>query len=675
MAYTATTLIRHPDPGTHLEYSEYYQSGGHDLLYSIVRPATYVIAASDSSNAEKAMCDALCDGTQDDVQIQAGIDSLSATGGVVLLLTGTFYLAAILDMDSDNVLLTGVSRYGTTIKKVAASAKTRAINMSGAGVCLANLTVEGDGSTASERLVDFSADGSWADNVRFTTSTQYNVVIDDAENVRLVRCESDGCTNSTANSGGIFCYLSSCVIDGLYSHGNTNHAVYVYNYETDTVDIVNSLSDADKGLLKIVPGRSNYVLQAHGPIAIRNTTIKNATDLPFDGSALATGLNYSPVSINSCLIVDSVSNAIDAGGGAGWIINGNIIWGVNTGDTTDEGYGITNCNRASITNNWIGSCWRAGIALYNDSDCHVTNNTIENCNMTQFFSDEDPADAAIYVWASGSGKESKRNIVANNTIKDTGLVAAKNLAAGVSAGVSSLTYAGSLDFFPWQTVKITEGATTEYQLVDYCTFSTPNTTVYFTSTLANSYTTSGTIEGVATMVYGISEKEASSGTCDDNLISGNICNGNTSTDVVLASGSHSVVKDNVGHIGAGEIRVYNGSISTLTENAYNSIDNPFGQNVLVLDETIYISTKATSGSPRLDCGIGSSATTDYTTVFDDITCETVGPYHSVNTTTIGKQTSPILWQTAAGNRYFNHSIKAAAATGMVATYSIRVMGV
>ncbi len=667
--------IKHVDPGKYLDYAEYYSDTGHTVDYALVRTATYVIAASDSSNSEKAQADVTCDGTQDDVEIQAGIDSLSATGGTVFLQTGTFTISAIIDMDSANVHLTGVSRYGTKIIKAAAAAKTRAINMSGSGTSLANMTIQGDGSTASERLVDFSADGTWADNVRFTTSTQYNAVIDDAENVRLVRCESDGCTNSTANSGAIFCYLSSAVIDGLYSHGNTNHALYVYNYETDTVDIVNSLSDADKGMLKVVPGRGNYALLAHGPIGIRNCTVKNSTDLPFDGSGLATSLNQSPVTINCCVIMDSVSNAIDAGGGSGWVINGNIIWGVNTADTADEGYGVTNCNRAQITNNWIGACWRAGIALYNDSDCQVSNNTIENCNMTQYFSDEDPADSAIYIWASGSGKESKRNIVSNNIIKDVGATSARTLGAAASTGDSSVSYAGSLDFFPWQTVAINEGATTEYQLVDYCSFSTPNTTVYFTSTLANDFTTSATITGVATMVYGVSEKEASSGACDDNLISGNSCHGNTSTDVVLASGSHSVVKDNVGFIGAGEIRTYNGSIATLTENAYNSIDNPFGQDVLVLDETIYISTKATSGAPRLDCGIGSSATTDYTTVFDDITCETVGAYHSVNTTTIGKQTSPILWQTGTGNRYFNHSIKAAAATGMVAQYSIRVMGV
>ena len=133
------------------------------------------------------------------------------------------------------------------------------------------------------------------------------------------------------------------------------------------------------------------------------------------------------------------------------------------------------------------------------------------------------------------------------------------------------------------------------------------------------------------------------------------------------------ISGNSGYLARGEIRTLQGNIATLTENAYNSVDNPFGQNVALLSLDIYVATAATATSPNIDCGIGSSATTDYTTLFDDLPGETIGIYNS-KIATPGTQTQPILWQTGAGNRYLNMSIKDAAATGMVATYVATVMG-
>ncbi len=106
---------------------------------------------------------------------------------------------------------------------------------------------------------------------------------------------------------------------------------------------------------------------------------------------------------------------------------------------------------------------------------------------------------------------------------------------------------------------------------------------------------------------------------------------------------------------------------------FNSLDNPFGQPVRVLNLDIYVSTQATATSPNIDCGIGSSATTDYTTLFDDLPGETVGFYRSTIATP-GTQTVPQLWASGSGNRYLNLSIKDAAATGMVADYTVTVMG-
>jgi hypothetical protein len=123
----------------------------------------------------------------------------------------------------------------------------------------------------------------------------------------------------------------------------------------------------------------------------------------------------------------------------------------------------------------------------------------------------------------------------------------------------------------------------------------------------------------------------------------------------------------------GEIRTLSGRIATLTENASNSIDNPFGKAVRVLSLDVYVFTAATATSPDIDCGIGDSATTNYTTLFNDLPGETVGFYRSIIASP-GTQTVPQLWQSGSGNRYLNMSVKGAAATGMVATYTVTVMG-
>ncbi|MFA5408440.1 MAG: right-handed parallel beta-helix repeat-containing protein [Bacilli bacterium] len=137
--------------------------------------------------------------------------------------------------------------------------------------------------------------------------------------------------------------------------------------------------------------------------------------------------------------------------------------------------------------------------------------------------------------------------------------------------------------------------------------------------------------------------------------------------------THNEICGNVGHVAPGEVRTYSGSIATLTQDAFNSLDNPFGQAVRLLSLDIYVSTGATATTPNIDCGIGSSATTDYTTLFDDLPGETIGFYRSTITIP-GAQSVPQLWESGSGNRYLNMSIKDAAATGMVATYVVTVMG-
>lgn len=55
---------------------------------------TLVVAANDATASQKATADYVCDGTADNVQIQAAIDALPTASGIVQLTEGTFSIAA-----------------------------------------------------------------------------------------------------------------------------------------------------------------------------------------------------------------------------------------------------------------------------------------------------------------------------------------------------------------------------------------------------------------------------------------------------------------------------------------------------------------------------------------------------------------------------------------------------
>lgn len=105
--------LTHLTAGGKLTRAEYEASNSHldsqGNTAALSRTATLIVAASDSSAKSKAGADYVCDGTADEVQIQAAIDALPAGGGKVVLLEGTYYLAASITIvtDDDNVTLEG----------------------------------------------------------------------------------------------------------------------------------------------------------------------------------------------------------------------------------------------------------------------------------------------------------------------------------------------------------------------------------------------------------------------------------------------------------------------------------------------------------------------------------------------------------------------------------------
>ena len=74
----------------------------------VVGAASLVVASKDSLNPERA--DYVCDGADDQVEIQQAIDSLPAAGGMVALLEGTFNFRDDVRITKPNVTIRGVGK-------------------------------------------------------------------------------------------------------------------------------------------------------------------------------------------------------------------------------------------------------------------------------------------------------------------------------------------------------------------------------------------------------------------------------------------------------------------------------------------------------------------------------------------------------------------------------------
>jgi len=114
----------------------------------ITRAATKVVAASNSLDTSKAQADYVCDGTNDEVEIQAAIDALGGVGGRVLLLEGKYNIANTIVLRS-SVSLEGIG-WGAVEEKLGwgtvltLGADVDAILISDAFYCtISNLMIDG----------------------------------------------------------------------------------------------------------------------------------------------------------------------------------------------------------------------------------------------------------------------------------------------------------------------------------------------------------------------------------------------------------------------------------------------------------------------------------------------------------------------------------------------------
>jgi len=308
----------------------------HTLIASSSRSATLVVAANDASAKSKDMADYVCDGTADDVDINAAITALPSGGGRVILTEGAYNITSTVAVDGKtDVILEG---QGWSSNIVAPS--------SGGLAKMVNLGKSGSVSTRC-----------WVKNLKLTgntglTGTGDGLMFGAGANNTAVNCGAENIYIAGAKDSGIAIYGDNTRIVGCYSIGNG-----VNLYTSDVASDVEILGGVYKDTITSSSGEVFYLAGPRprliGIYAERSTTGQSnpeLIDLKSTGIDALIMSNTFVVShttqSNGCLLgatggrfignhIVSSSTTTTAGAGIritapNWIVNGTTFkWGTN----------------------------------------------------------------------------------------------------------------------------------------------------------------------------------------------------------------------------------------------------------------------------------------------------------------------------------------------------------
>jgi parallel beta-helix repeat protein len=261
---------------------------------SVNRAATLVVAASNSSDADKAAADYLCDGTDDQVQINQAIDAAAALtmgGGTVQLCSGQYNVAGSILLKS-YITLRGVGRSSMLVVPNATNADIDVIKSANEAApvyhaIVSDLCIDGNkanqasGTMNALQLTDFER--CWLERVLVYNMKGTGILLNTTSTV----CWADSCYVIGCDGAGIS--LTSCGVDNIVSkcHSASNN----YGIVLDTADKCSLQGNHTAG--------NTYGIYTE---AVTNCDIigNYCTGYSECGILLWTDSNYNNVQLNTC---------------------------------------------------------------------------------------------------------------------------------------------------------------------------------------------------------------------------------------------------------------------------------------------------------------------------------------------------------------------------------------
>jgi parallel beta-helix repeat protein len=200
---------------------------------SHVKPARIVVGTSTSGWTEKD-CDYLCDGTNDQVEINNAIAALPATGGEVIILDGTYNITARINVNKNNVSIRGNGN-ATVLKRMWNSSFSEGIITltSVQGCRIENLQIDGNKTT-------YTSNYNYA--IRLHSSNNNNTVTGNTCNnnyhgIHLSSSSNNTVTNNTCNNNEHGIRLDSSSNNTVTGNtcNNNNNGIFLDSSSNNTV--------------------------------------------------------------------------------------------------------------------------------------------------------------------------------------------------------------------------------------------------------------------------------------------------------------------------------------------------------------------------------------------------------------------------------------------------------
>jgi len=405
------------------------------LLYKGLRSTTLSVAASDTQDTSG--CDYICDGTNDQVEINQAIAALPAGGGLIHLLEGTYNVSAPITIDKDNVAIIGTGANTVLRIRDNHNANLNVIETTNhSNILIKDLRVDGNQANQIAGLmfgihfntVTYSrVEGCWLEDINrrgiSLDSSNYNTVTGNTcqgngwYGIYLTASNDNTITSNNSQGDGYGIYLigsTNNTVDGNTIQGSGLENIYLHNSSNDNTITGNICNGGSRNGIWLDGGSNNNTIsgntcEGHNANGIyvygdyNNTVTGNTCYNNLNEGIWVRGSDYNTVVGNTFL-----SNGND-GIGISEASSYNTIAGNTCQDNGDSAIWIGGgSNNNTIAGNTGYGNGQHGIYL-DGSD----NNTVESNTLTNNGLDADVTYDGIHLSVSDY------NNIQGNTIRTT----------------------------------------------------------------------------------------------------------------------------------------------------------------------------------------------------------------------------------------------------------------